>query len=89
MPRLTESLDWQSLNALSGIGCIRTKADGVRGVQRGVGVLMPCRALDAFGPALAPITSTPASLGLNALSGIGCIRTYYTIGDLRKAIVES
>ena len=89
-----------SLNALSGIGCIRTTFAivGVSPVGEGK-VLMPCRALDAFGHSLPPddigwqivlmpcraldafgLTRTPRSsiwrrISLNALSGIGCIRT--------------
>ena len=64
----------QSLNALSGIGCIRTEARA-RALAVAVGkVLMPCRALDAFGDVLQQ-EEPPANPGLNALSGIGCIRT--------------
>ena len=61
------------LNALSGIGCIRTclPAGWLAGW---LVVLMPCRALDAFGRRRGGLRPAPPE-GLNALSGIGCIRT--------------
>ena len=41
----------------------------------GTRVLMPCRALEAFGPRRLGITSRLAEMSLNALSGIGGVRT--------------
>ena len=52
--RITPARPWGgidiSLNALSGIGCIRTNRPKPGCCRATVGVLMPCRALDAFGP---------------------------------------
>ena len=51
--------------------------DFIRGLRyrlRGC-VLMPCRALDAFGLDIDRATSLHRANRLNALSGIGCIRT--------------
>ena len=43
---------------------------------------MPCRALEAFGRQnSAPPPSRPVAMGLNALSGIGGVRTY-TVGPV-------
>ena len=39
----------RGLNALSGIGGVRTEGDRQRDGHRRVRVLMPCRALEAFG----------------------------------------
>jgi len=39
------------LNALSGIGCVRTTSSHALRASRNLRVLMPCRALGAFGPA--------------------------------------
>jgi len=65
-----------SLNALSGIGCVRTLPEAGRPLQaRGHGVLMPCRALGAFGRFGDWIVRFHDSVSLNALSGIGCVRT--------------
>ena len=41
---------WKCLNALSGIGCIRTHRNHLGANNAHRQVLMPCRALDAFGP---------------------------------------
>ena len=89
------------LNALSGIGGVRTyeflrfpqsifigvlmpcralEAFGLT-VEYGEGkfavetVLMPCRALEAFGPAVRPTSPPAVRPSLNALSGIGGVRT--------------
>ena len=65
----------KGLNALSGIGCIRTYQFGDELPESYPYVLMPCRALDAFGPDVETGTCTCPDFRLNALSGIGCIRT--------------
>jgi len=39
-------------------------------------VLMPCRALGAFGHSLSGTTFSVYIMSLNALSGIGCVRTW-------------
>ena len=62
------------LNALSGIGCIRTFSCAGNGCGGIACVLMPCRALDAFGRC-AVSSLLVSAVRLNALSGIGCIRT--------------
>ena len=105
------------LNALSGIGGVRTPSGGSYLLRARDGVLMPCRALEAFGrrqdpqtrPKLAIIqvlmpcraleafgrcTAPSASrrrwrMRLNALSGIGGVRTagYCASGPLRPTWV--
>jgi len=62
------------LNALSGIGCVRTLGSGA-GSFPASSVLMPCRALGAFGLEIAFLLVACQALSLNALSGIGCVRT--------------
>ena len=63
------------LNALSGIGGVRTGS--VAQADAGaVAVLMPCRALEAFGHGCIPCSPLCAGrIRLNALSGIGGVRT--------------
>mgnify|MGYP001024349656 CR=1 FL=1 len=64
------------LNALSGIGGVRTPQKPYGHGRLSGLVLMPCRALEAFGPISASPALAPASaLCLNALSGIGGVRT--------------
>ena len=63
------------LNALSGIGGVRTEAIRKEAIRRGGKVLMPCRALEAFGPGRRPQPAGGHNQRLNALSGIGGVRT--------------
>ena len=65
----------ERLNALSGIGGVRTQRGRCLCSACRRSVLMPCRALEAFGRAGAGCGSWPAGLCLNALSGIGGVRT--------------
>ena len=71
-----------SLNALSGIGGVRTSAWGYRSARAPWSVLMPCRALEAFGP-FPQVPVMYESFCLNALSGIGGVRTQGA-GPLRE-----
>ena len=49
---------------------------GRRGLRFGAGaVLMPCRALEAFGLPITDSKGLSHPIGLNALSGIGGVRT--------------
>ena len=65
---------WKSLNALSGIGGVQTKASYHELKEAFEQVLMPCRALEAFRPTAAMSKGT-AFFSLNALSGIGGVQT--------------
>ena len=66
------------LNALSGIGGVRTTARAVRDDLQWDYVLMPCRALEAFGPTNPGLPQVQREVfGLNALSGIGGVRTTF------------
>jgi len=70
------------LNALSGIGCVRTHYSSATHACPSQEVLMPCRALGAFGPSPRWVGSGPPLRGgLNALSGIGCVRTLRWAAD--------
>ena len=63
------------LNALSGIGGVWTHRWGAATTSHRRWVLMPCRALEAFGRGWWVTTHRVAPRSLNALSGIGGVWT--------------
>ena len=65
------------LNALSGIGGVRTTLPTIQKWWMRRRVLMPCRALEAFGLIEYVAIIGLVAIGLNALSGIGGVRTKF------------